>query len=325
MLDEKKIKNYSRIGSRATFGLVALELGRLIENLMILTADVSTSAGLDRFKKTYPEKYLDVGIAEQNLISVAAGLASEGYKVITTTFAPFQTMRCCEQIKINLGYMENDVCMVGLASGVVLGTLGYTHCCIEDLSLMRSIPGLKVLSPADCGATAKAIDAAMKAGGPTYIRLTGGARNEIVYESDFEFNIGRGIEVKSGEDIVLLATGTMVSTSLRAATLIESEISGSVGVYDIHSIKPIDKELIQNVSSRSKVIATVEEHSIVGGLGSAVSEVKSQLEGGAPQILFGLPDHYGHGGEYDSLLQSSGLTSENIAQSLTNKYRTVST
>ncbi len=323
MLDDKKIKNYSRIGSRATFGLVALELGEAIDNLMILTADVSTSAGLDRFKKAYPEKYLDVGIAEQNLIAVAAGLASEGYKVVTTTFAPFQTMRCCEQIKVNLGYMGHDVCMVGLASGVVLGALGYTHCCIEDLSIMRSIPGLTVLSPADCGATAKTIKAAIEIEGPVYVRLTGGARGDIVYTSDFDFDIGRIIELKPGKEIALLATGTMVAASLKAAEFIETQLKVSVAVYDVHSIKPLDVELITTVARSCKLIATIEEHSIVGGLGSAVSEVKTQIPRAAPQLLFGLPDHYGHGGDYSDLLKFAGLTPEKIADHVATQFNSL--
>lgn len=323
MLDDKKIKNYSRVGSRATFGLVALELGETIDNLMILTADVSTSAGLDRFKKAYPEKYLDVGIAEQNLIAVAAGLASEGYKVVTTTFAPFQTMRCCEQIKVNLGYMGHDVCMVGLASGVVLGTLGYTHCCIEDLSIMRSIPGLTVLSPADCGATAKTIKAAIEIEGPVYVRLTGGARSDMVYTSDFDLEIGRIIELKPGKEIALLATGAMVAASLKAADFVEAKLNVSVAVYDVHSIKPIDVEIIKTVALTCTLMVTIEEHSIVGGLGAAVSEVKTQIPRAAPQLLFGLADDYGHGGDYSDLLKSAGLTPESIADNVVSQFNSL--
>ena len=148
-INEKKIKTWSQIGPRATFGLACLELSDKEKDLMILTSDVSTSAGLDRYKKKFPDKYLDVGISEQNLIGVAAGLASENLKVITTTFAPFQTLRCCEQIKINLGYMKSKVLLVGLASGLVLGNLGFTHCSIEEIGVLRSIPNLKIIVPAD--------------------------------------------------------------------------------------------------------------------------------------------------------------------------------
>ena len=180
-INERNIKIWSTIGARATLGIAALELAKEVDNLMVLTCDVSTSAGLDRFRKTYPEKYLDLGIAEQNMLGVAAGLASENFNVITTTFAPFQTMRCCEQIKVNLGYMGQKICMVGIASGLALGTLGFTHCCIEDVGILRSIPGMTIISPADSLETVKALAAAVKSENPCYLRLTGSSNNPIVY------------------------------------------------------------------------------------------------------------------------------------------------
>jgi transketolase len=301
--------------------MVALELGQTIDNLMILTADVSTSAGLERFKRKYSDKYLDVGIAEQNLMCVAAGLASEDYRVITTTFAPFQTMRCCEQIKVNLGYMRNSVCMVGLASGIVLGTLGYTHCCIEDLSVMRAIPGITVISPADCGATAKAVMAAMSHKGPTYIRLTGGQNNPIVYKDDFDFEIGKAIKVREGKNIVIIATGTMVSESLGAANILEGEFGISAAVIDMHTIKPIDNDAVDEICERYEVVVTVEEHSIIGGLGSAIADAKSSKVGAPPQITLGLPDNYGHGGEYRDLLDIHELTSVKLADRIRTEYQ----
>ena len=180
-INEKQIFLWSKLGSRATYGLTILELAKKIENnLLVVTADTSTSAGLERFKKKYPENYFDVGIAEQNSIGIAAGLASENFTVFASTFTPFQTMRCLEQIKVNLCYMNIPVNLVGLASGVVLGDLGYTHCSIEDISVMRSFPNMTVLSPADCGETAKAVFAAAKYNKPVYIRLTGGTNKSTV-------------------------------------------------------------------------------------------------------------------------------------------------
>ena len=195
-INEKNIKIWSTIGSRATLGIAALDLAKELDNLMVLTCDVSTSAGLDRFRKTCPEKYLDLGIAEQNMIGVAAGLASEGFNVITTTFAPFQTMRCCEQIKVNIGYMKQKICMVGIASGLSLGTLGYTHCCIEDVGILRSIPGITIISPADSLETVKALEAAVNSENSCYLRLTGASNNPIVYSKDYEFKIGKSITLR---------------------------------------------------------------------------------------------------------------------------------
>ena len=168
IIKDRDIKMWSTIGARATVGIAALELAKQIDNLMVLTCDVSTSAGLDRYRKTFPEKYLDLGIAEQNMIGVAAGLASENFKVLTSTFAPFQTMRCREQIKVNLGYIRQKICMVGIASGLALGTLGYTHCCIEDIGILRSIPGITIISPADSLETVKALEAAVNSENSCY-------------------------------------------------------------------------------------------------------------------------------------------------------------
>ena len=187
VLTEAMAKKWARVGQRATFGLVALELAKNDNSLIALTADVSTSAGLERLKKTLPEQFLDVGIAEQNMMGIAAGLASEGYHVITATFAPFQTMRCLEQIRVNMGYMQTKVCMVGLASGIALSTLGNTHCCLEDIAVLRGIPNIAIISPADCGEVAKAVEAAMKYPESVYIRLMGTANMPIIYKEDYDF------------------------------------------------------------------------------------------------------------------------------------------
>ena len=170
-INTKKIDMWSKIGSRATLGIAILEIEKNLKNLCVVTCDVSTSAGLDRFRKQKPDKYLDLGISEQNLIGVASGLSSEGFDVITTTFAPFQTLRCCEQIKVNLGYMKSKVIMVGLASGLVLGTLGYTHCSIEEIGVLRSIPNITIISPADSLEVVKALTASINHNQSVYIRL----------------------------------------------------------------------------------------------------------------------------------------------------------
>ena len=313
-INERNIKIWSTIGARATLGIAALELAKEIDNLMVLTCDVSTSAGLDRFRKTFPEKYLDLGIAEQNMIGVAAGLASENFNVITTTFAPFQTMRCCEQIKVNLGYMGQKICMVGIASGLALGTLGYTHCCIEDVGILRSIPGMIIISPADSLETVKALEAAVKLKNPSYLRLTGSSNNPIVYNKDYEFEIGKSITLREGKDITIFCAGAMVHQSLEAAKILNlKKISSKV--VNMHTIKPIDKTAIEEACN-SKLIVSVEEHNVIGGLGSAIAEHKSVLKKSPKQLFLGIKDTYSKGGNYKFLQEKHRLTSEKIVEDI---------
>ena len=319
-INERNIKVWSTIGARATLGIAALELAKEIENLMVLTCDVSTSAGLDRYRKTFPNKFLDLGIAEQNLIGVAAGLASENFNVITTTYAPFQTMRCCEQIKVNLGYMNQKVCMVGIASGLALGTLGFTHCCIEDVGILRSIPGITIISPADSLETVKALEKAVKSESPSYIRLTGSSNNPIVYKEDYDFEIGKSITLKQGKDITIFGTGSMVYQSLEAAKILEGK-KISTTVVNMHTIKPIDKIAIDKACS-SKLIVTVEEHNVIGGLGSAIAEYKSSLKNSPEQLFIGIQDTYSKSGSYKFLREKHRLTAEKIVEDIFKKLKT---
>jgi transketolase len=314
-VNERNIKMWSTIGSRATFGIGVLDLAKKIDNLMVLTCDVSTSAGLDRFRKTYPEKYLDIGIAEQNMLGVAAGLSSEGYNVITTTFAPFQTARCCEQIKVNAGYMKQKLCMVGIASGLALGNLGFTHCCIEDIGILRSIPNIQIISPADSFETIKALNAAASSSKSTYIRLTGSSNNPIVYNKDYNFEIGKSIKLKSGNDITIICSGAMVSTCLEASKkLEESKISCSV--INMHTIKPIDEDAIKNAAETSKLIVSVEEHNVIGGLGSAISEQIVKLKNKSKMLIIGINDQYVKGGSYNYLKNKYELSSDKIVEKI---------
>lgn len=310
---------WSTIGQRATFGIAALELAKEMSDLMVLTCDVSTSAGLDRFRKTFPDKYLDLGIAEQNMIGVAAGLSSEGYNVITTTFAPFQTMRCCEQIKVNIGYMKQKVCMVGIGSGLALGTLGYTHCCIEDIGSLRSIPGIDIISPADSLETVKALEASVKSNNSTYIRLTGASNNPIIYDKDYEFEIGKSIELKKGKDVTIFCNGSVANNCLEAAKILESK-KISTKVINMHTIKPIDKKAIDD-SCDSKLIVSVEEHNIFGGLGSSIAEYKATLKSSPKQLFIGINDKYSKGGSYKFLQEKHGLTYEKIVNEILKNYK----
>lgn len=315
IIDEKKIKTWAQIGQRATFGLACLDLAEKEKKLLVLTSDVSTSAGLDRFRKKYKTQYLDVGISEQNLIGVAASLASEGFKVVTTTFSPFQTLRCCEQIKVNLGYMKNKVCLVGLASGVVLGSLGYTHCSIEDVAVLRSIPNLTIISPADCTETVKALFSSINHNQSVYIRLTGGRNNSIIYEKDYNFKIGKSIKLSEGNDLTIFACGSMVSMSKKVVDKLK-KFNINAELINMHTIKPIDKKQIIKSSLQTKIFVSIEEHSTIGGLGSSIAEETSSFKNNIRLIRLGLKDSYNISGEYDFILNKNGLTVDKITKKL---------
>lgn len=310
---EKNIKLWSTLGMRATFGLVALELASHNPDLIITTSDVSTSAGLDRYKNKYPDQYIDVGIAEQNLIGISAGLSSEGFKVISTTFAPFQTLRCCEQIKVNLGYMKNKICMVGLASGLVLGNLGYTHCSIEDIGVLRSIPNISIISPSDSFELYKCLNEAINYENSVYIRLTAGSNSKIINKKNYEYKIGKSIELRSGygNDVAIFGCGNILGDCLEVADSLSKE-NINCSVINMHTIKPIDKTAIEKVSQNYKLIVSVEEHNTIGGLGSAISEVLSEKENKTKLIRIGINDFYSDGGSYEYLKNIHGLTKEKI-------------
>lgn len=315
-------KMWSRLGSRAVYGQAILALADHCENLIVMSADLGNSSGLDRFKSAHPDKFLNVGIAEQNLIGVAAGVAKEGFVVFASSFAPFISMRACEQVRMDLAYMNLNVKAVAIGSGLSMGFLGNSHFGLEDAAVMRAIPGMTIVSPADCSEIVKTVFAAASFEGPMYIRLTGGPGNPVVYSEDYDFKIGRADRLRDGDDVTLIACGTMVHESLRAAELL-SEDGLSVGVINMHTIKPLDETSLRQAFEGSKLIVTIEEHSVIGGLGSAVAEYKASFRNSPPQILLGLPDAFGKTGEYAYMLEKYGLTSGSIAESVRTARRQV--
>ena len=317
------IRMWSKLGSRGTFGVAIAEMAKEAgDNLMVLTSDLCITSGLDRFKKAYPERFLNVGIAEQNMINIAAGLAKEGFNVYATTFANFAAMRGYEQIRLSLGYMGYPVKIVGLASGLAMGMFGNTHYGIEDVSLMRAIPNLTVISPADGLEIVKTVFATYQYEKPVYIRLTGAMNLPIVYNEDYDFTIGKAVMLRQGTDIAIIAAGTMVSESLKAAEILAKE-GIDCCVINMHTIKPLDTNAIDDVLKRHvKLIVTVEEHSVVGGLGGAIAEYTARNKRKGPvQLFLGLPDQFGNAGEYKYLLQKYGLVSEQIAQRISLEYQ----
>jgi len=314
-INNKTIKNWSVVGPRPTLGLILFEIAKSVDNLMVVTADVSTSAGLDRFRKTFPEKFVDTGISEQNMIGIAAGLADNGFKVFTTTFAPFQTLRCLDQIKVDLAYSELGVTMVGLASGLINGPLGNTHCCIEDVGALRSIPNIVILSPADGLGIAKSIIASFESDKPVYIRLTGGPNHPVVYQNDVDYKIGKFNQLIKGNGISIIATGTMVYNSLKAAEILK-EKGIEVSVFDAHTIKPIDEEMVKKCAGEDRLIVTVEEHNVYGGLGSSVAECIVKDKNSTTHFALGVNDVFLHPGDYNFMLKQAGLLPEQIAESI---------
>ena len=316
MIEIKKSSTriWSKLGSRGTFGAAILELAKEHDDFYAMSADLCTSSGLDRFKEAYPARFINVGIAEQNMIGVAAGLAKDGTPVFVTSFAPFISMRASEQVRMNLGYMQLNVKAVGLGCGLIMGYLGNSHYGLEDVAVMRAIPNMTIVSPADCTEIVKAVEAIKDFNGPVYLRLTGGPNNPIVYKENFDFEIGKANVLQSGEDVAIIAAGTMVYHSLQAAELLKEE-GITATVIDMHTIKPLDTEAIEKVLNH-KLLVTVEEHTVVGGLGSAVAEYIAPIKEKPAHILIGINDCFPHAGDYDYLLEQCGLTANQITKKI---------
>ena len=313
------INTWSIMGTSGTVGMAMIDIAKANEKVFVMTADQAINSGLNRFKETFPDRYINVGIAEQNMVTMASGMAKEGLNPYITAQAPFITMRCTDQVRVNLGYMQNPVKLVGIASGYAQGEFGATHEAINDLSIIRSIPNITIISPADCTETSKALEAVSNYNKPVYIRLTGMVRNPIVYKEDYNFEIGKSITLREGKDIAIIATGTMVHVSLEAAKLL-GEKNISAKVIDMHTIKPLDTTTILECC-KNKLIVTVEEHSIIGGLGSAVSEFLI-LQNTHPKFLpIGIEDAFVQADEYEKLLGNAGLTPTQIADKILKTYK----
>lgn len=317
-LNKKSARTYSMLGQRGSiFGVAALETAREDSKFILLTADLATLSGMERFIKIYPEQYINVGIAEQNMLGIAAGLSAEGYHPVVTTYATFITMRSCEQIRHYLGYMGQKVVVVGSGAGLVQGFSGNTHYTIEDIAIMRSIPNIQIYSPADAGSAIKLFGLAMEQEQSVYIRLTGGLNCPIVYSENMKCECGGANVITEGNDVIIFATGTMVSSAIVAAKMLE-EKGVSTKVVDMYSIKPINKDAILS-SKSSKLIVTLEEHNIIGGLGAAVAEIISEESAMPPLLRLGIDDIFNIAGDYNNLLSQNRLLPEQICASVNNK------
>ena len=314
----KTIKQWSRRGPRATYGAVLMDLIENNDKVYALSADLGTSSGFLRIMNQYPDRYVNTGIAEQNLIGVSAGFAKLGLIPFASSFAPFITHRCADQIRMNMGYMKLGLKIVGLGSGISMSYLGYSHYGIEDIAMLRSIPNITILSPADCGELVKSVYAAAEYDGPVYIRLTGEPGMPIVYNDEFDFKIGKANIIKDDGDILIIATGSMVSEAIKTAELFKQQ-NVNCKVIDMHTVKPLDYETIELCIKDTKAVVTMEEHSIIGGLGSAVAEYLADNNYNIKFFRFGLKDEYLKAGSYPYMKEQYGLTAVQMFKCLSDE------
>lgn len=305
-------KIWSRLGPRAVYGQALMALASEDDRIIALSADLGNSSGLDRFKATFPDRFINAGIAEQNMIGIAAGIAKEGFTVFASSFAPFITMRACEQVRMNMGYMQLNVKAVGIGSGLAMGFLGNSHFGLEDLAIINAIPNITIITPSDCSEVVKAVYAAANLDGPVYIRITGVPGTPIIYEEDYSFNIGEAITLRKGEDVAIIAHGSMVSESLKASTLLE-EKGIKAEVINFHTVRPLDIKTLDKLFINHNLVVIVEEHVKSGGLGAAVCQEASKKGSVKKVKIYGLENVFPTTEDYWKMLDTNDLTSIKIA------------
>ncbi len=296
--------------TRESYGEALAELGDKYENLYVLDADLAAATKTGIFKKKFPERFFDCGIAEANMMGVAAGMATTGKIPFASTFAMFASGRAYEIVRNSIGYPHLNVKIGATHAGISVGEDGATHQCNEDIALMRTIPGMTIINPADDVEAKAAVEAAILHDGPVYMRFGRLAAPVFNDKETYKFELGKGIKLKDGKDVTIIATGLMVSEALEAAkTLADDGIDARV--INIHTIKPIDKDIIIEAAKETSAIVTVEEHSVIGGLGSAVCDVLAENHP-AKVTKIGVNDEYGYSGPAVELLKKFGLCAENI-------------
>ena len=296
--------------TRAGFGKALVKLGEKRNDFIVLDADLAAATQTGMFKKAFPDRFYDCGIAEQNMVSIAAGIAATGKKVIASSFAMFAAGRAFEQVRNSIGYPHLNVIIGATHAGISVGEDGATHQCCEDIALMRTIPGMTIINPADEVETIKAVEAALEIDGPVYMRF-GRLAVPIIFDEDYKFEVGKGVTLKEGNDVTIIATGLMVNEALEAYELLKNE-GISARIINMATIKPLDKEIVLKAAEETGAIVTAEEHSVIGGLGSAVAEVITE-NNPIPVLKLGVNDTFGHSGPAAALLDEFGLRAANIA------------
>ena len=303
---------------RAAYGETLVELGQVNDKIVVFDADLANATMTIKFKEQFPDRFYDLGIAENNLMGTAAAFAREGLIPFASTFAIFGAGRAFEIIRNSIAYTNLNVKIALTHAGLSVGEDGGSHQSVEDIALMRALPNMTVLVPCDAIEARKAVIAASEMQGPVYIRLARPVVDDVTNE-DTEFKIGKANLLKDGKDVCIISCGLMVGTSLTAAAELE-KLGISTAVVDMHTIKPIDKDMILKMNSSKKLIITVEEHSVIGGLGSAVAEVLAGQQG-AKFSMVGINDKFGHSGLPDQLFAEYGLTAENIVNQVKSQLK----
>ena len=304
-----------KIATRQSYGEELAKLGEENENVVVLDADLSTATKTEIFAKKFPDRFINVGIAEQNLMGISAGLSTFGKIPYASTFAVFAAGRAYEQIRNSIAYPNLNVKICATHAGITVGEDGATHQMLEDLSLMRSLPNMTVISTSDDTQTRWAVREISKINGPVYLRLSRMA-TPVIYEKSDNFEIGKGIQIGDGTDVSIIATGVTVPEAIKAQEILK-ENGVNVRVIDMHTIKPIDKDLIIKCAKETKRIITVEDHNIIGGLGSAVCEVLAE-EYPTKVERMGIPDCFGRSGKADELMRYYKIDSTAIINKIIN-------
>ena len=299
--------------TRESYGMALAELGEKYD-IVVMDADLSKSTKTDTFKKKFPERFINTGIAEGNMLSTAAGIASTGKIVFASSFAMFAAGRAFEQIRNSVAYPHLNVKIGATHAGISVGEDGATHQCLEDIGIMRTIPGMVILNPADHVEAMAAVEAAVKYDGPVYLRFGRLPVAQIFDENTYKFELGKGVQLAEGTDATIIATGLMVPYALEARDILKNE-GIDAAVINIHTIKPIDREIIAQAATKTGAIVTAEEHNVNGGLGSAVAEVLCE-ECPVPMLRVGTQDVFGKSGKPYELLKEYGLSAENIAENV---------
>ena len=300
-----------KIATREAYGKALAEFGAVYENLVVLDADLAAATKTGTFKKAFPERFFDCGIAENNMIGAATGMSLMGKIPFASTFAMFAAGRSYEQVRNSIGYPHNNVKIGATHAGITVGEDGATHQCCEDIALMRTIPGMVIINPADAVEARLAVKAAIEYVGPVYLRF-GRMAVETIFDDSYEFQIGKGVKLADGTDVSIIATGLEVEQALAASELLAAE-GISASVVNIHTIKPLDEEIILAEAEKCGCIVTCEEHSVIGGLGAAVCECLAEKKP-TPVLRVGINDEFGRSGPAKELLSYYYLDAASIAE-----------